>query len=363
MYRKDSIFLQLKFTIIQNWGKKNDMCFVDSDGSALSFMYLFGFVSYFDITGQRCESLVFIQLVSVTNWINKNTNKSLNIVFLMFWLMLGICESRTNDSITIQSINFSLKSVRKLIFCFQLLEIVFTSFYICKYLITWLSILYQSLTKIFISQDELDERKVFFFFILNPYHHFVNHIMTLKSDIIILGWGNPKYKYTLGDELLDSSPAEKNLRVLVDGRLDIRQQGVFAAQNANGILSCIKRVVASKEREVIVLYFAILRPHLEHCVQVWGPQYRKDAELLEQVDRRATKMIRGLEHLSCDERLRKLELFILGKRRLQGDLTVIFQYLKGAYRQEFDQLFRQVDSDRTRGNGFKTKRGEVYTRY
>lgn len=67
MYRKDSIFLQLKFTIIQNWGKKNDMCFVDSDGSALSFMYLFGFVSYFDITGQRCESLVFIQLVSVTN--------------------------------------------------------------------------------------------------------------------------------------------------------------------------------------------------------------------------------------------------------------------------------------------------------
>ena len=77
----------------------------------------------------------------------------------------------------------------------------------------------------------------------------------------------------------------------------------------------------------------------------------------------AMRMIRVLEHLFYDERLREMGSLSLGKRRLQGDLTVIFQYLKGAYRQEFDQLFRQVDSDRTRGNGFKTKRGEVYTRY
>ncbi|KAJ7422541.1 hypothetical protein BTVI_13732 [Pitangus sulphuratus] len=136
--------------------------------------------------------------------------------------------------------------------------------------------------------------------------------------------------FSVGKEWLESCLVAKDLGVLVNSWLKMSQQCSQMAKKAKSILTCVKNSVASRTREVMIpMNSALVRPHIELCVQFWAPHFKKDTDVLECVQRRTVKVVKGLGDKSYEKQLRELQFFSLEKRRLKGHVTAFYNYLKG----------------------------------
>ena len=179
-----------------------------------------------------------------------------------------------------------------------------------------------------------------------------------KCKVIHFGGANAKSSYELGGECLTASEAERDLGVIVDRNLKVSKQCVKAAATASSVLGMISRTITNRSKDILVnLYKSLVRPHLEYCVQAWRPHLQKDIDLLERVQRRATRMIEGYKIIPYAERLHLLGLTTLETRRLRGDLIETFKIVKGFSNLDGLNFFSLHDSVNTRGHTLKLHKG------
>ena len=140
-----------------------------------------------------------------------------------------------------------------------------------------------------------------------------------KCKCLHIGPGNTSMTYEMGGTILSTPVKEKDLGVTMNANMKVSEQCRIAASMGNQVLGMIRRNISYKDKSLIVpLYKAIVRPHLEYCIQAWSPYLRKDIDMLEKIQRRATKLIPGLRDLSYEERLKECGLTTLETRRLWG---------------------------------------------
>ena len=148
-----------------------------------------------------------------------------------------------------------------------------------------------------------------------------------KCKCIHIGHGNMDEEYKMGDAVLGRTTQEKDLGV-----------------------TCSADYTYKEKQLIVPLYKAIVRPHLEYCIQAWRPYRKKDIDKLERIQRRTTKMIPELRDLSYESRLLQCGLKTLETRRLRGDQIEVFKTVNGYEDVDRNMFFKFKEGSRTRGN-------------
>ena len=172
-----------------------------------------------------------------------------------------------------------------------------------------------------------------------------------------------KHEYNLNGTVLSETTVEKDLGVHIDNQLKFSQHINGIVAKANRMIGLIKISFESVDKEMFLnLYKTLIHPLLEYCVQAWSPHLQKYINLLENVQRRATRIVREVKNLDYDERLNYLELPKLEDRRIRGDMILTYRLINGKEGIDYQKFFSLEDHGYdTRGHNMKISKPGQYS--
>ena len=163
-----------------------------------------------------------------------------------------------------------------------------------------------------------------------PYNESKCHALSLRNK-----FGGAAYTMDNGDTAvlqLENNNCEKDIGVQIDSNLDFDSHILAAVKKANSRMGVIRRTFTTLDKDIFpVLFKAIVRPHLEYASPVWNPYQKRQIKIIEDVQRRSTKLLPKMSELSYEERLRELDLPTLVYRRARGDMIETYKLLTGKY--------------------------------
>ena len=175
-----------------------------------------------------------------------------------------------------------------------------------------------------------------------------------KCHVVHFGKKNYGHYYHLNGSLLSPAEKEKDLGVIVGKDLKAEWNIAHSVAKANKILGMIRRTFSYMDKDMFLqLYKVYVRPHLEYCQQACSPYMAKDINLIEGVQHRATKLVKSIEDLSYEERLKQLQLYSLEDRRLRGDLILMYRIMNGDVNIDSSKLFTVKAPNMARGHAMK----------
>ena len=186
---------------------------------------------------------------------------------------------------------------------------------------------------------------------------------TSKCSVLHLGSRNPERQYIMAGATLNAVTEEKDLGIVIDQGLKFHSQAAKASSKANQVLGVIRKAFDNLDHETLpLLYKSLVRPLLEYGNPIWGPFYKTDQIMLEQVQRRATRLIPSIRHLTYEERLRHLKIPSLMYRRRRCDMIWMYNLITGRTGLSRDDFLQMAPDNATRGHELKVFKPEARSR-